>query len=258
MSDIFREVDEEVRREQLIRLWKQYGGLALGVLGLALIIAGGWAWWGSYQESTRMEDSEAFSQAASVAEEGNPESLLNAMQSTLPELDGGYEILARLRLAARQAESGRIEEAVASYDAIAGQSSVPTRLRHFAQMQAAMALMGHGNDEEVFARLDPLAVQGRPYYHLAQELRGYLLWRQDRLTQAYEVFDELANNASGPPGVRQRASQMREMLEGRITLAPPDNEAGASQEREAAPVETSANEGPRDATGKGEDGEEGQ
>ena len=40
MSDIFREIDEELRRDNLLKLWQRYGRYVIGVVVLALLIAG--------------------------------------------------------------------------------------------------------------------------------------------------------------------------------------------------------------------------
>ena len=48
MSDIFREVDEEVRREQLKKLWDRYGNFVIAALILVVVGVAAWrgyAWW---------------------------------------------------------------------------------------------------------------------------------------------------------------------------------------------------------------------
>ena len=42
MSDIFQEVDEEVRRERLEQLWKRYGIYIIAAVLLVLACVGGW------------------------------------------------------------------------------------------------------------------------------------------------------------------------------------------------------------------------
>ena len=45
MSDIFREIDEELRRENLLKLWSRYGSYIIAAAVLVVLIAGGiFAW----------------------------------------------------------------------------------------------------------------------------------------------------------------------------------------------------------------------
>ena len=48
MSDIFQEVDEEVRRERLMQLWKRYGNFVIAAAVIVVLGVGGWRgyqWW---------------------------------------------------------------------------------------------------------------------------------------------------------------------------------------------------------------------
>src|SRR5436305_1144715 len=42
VSDIFHEVDEEVRREQLKKLWERYGNLLIAACVLVVLATAGW------------------------------------------------------------------------------------------------------------------------------------------------------------------------------------------------------------------------
>ena len=51
VSDIFREIDEELRRDNLLKLWSRYGRYVIAVAALALVIAGGVVAWRAHQLS---------------------------------------------------------------------------------------------------------------------------------------------------------------------------------------------------------------
>ena len=70
MSDIFQEVDEEVRREQLKKLWDRYGNYV--VVAAFLVVAGvaawrGYSWWDAKKAA---ETGAAFEAASTLAETG--------------------------------------------------------------------------------------------------------------------------------------------------------------------------------------------
>ncbi|PWB83336.1 MAG: hypothetical protein C3F11_07080, partial [Methylocystaceae bacterium] len=118
MSDIFREVDEDVRREKAANLWKRY---QTPVFATAFIIVAATAAL-SYLESNRVKTAEAanvrFESAATLARQGKREEALAAFEALAKDAPKGYATLARLR-AAEQLEGGDKVKALAAYDAIA-------------------------------------------------------------------------------------------------------------------------------------------
>ncbi|HEY4986280.1 MAG TPA: tetratricopeptide repeat protein, partial [Bradyrhizobium sp.] len=60
MSDIFREVEEEVRRERLEKIWKLYGDYIVAGIALLVIAVAGYELYARYQANQRMQASETF------------------------------------------------------------------------------------------------------------------------------------------------------------------------------------------------------
>ena len=70
MADIFQEVDEEVRREQLKKLWERYGNYVVAppfCWSLAVAAWRGYQWW---EAKKAAEAGAAFEAAAALAEAG--------------------------------------------------------------------------------------------------------------------------------------------------------------------------------------------
>ena len=53
MSEIFREIDEELRRDQLLKVWRLYGRYIIAAVVVALAIAGGIVAWRNHQLAER-------------------------------------------------------------------------------------------------------------------------------------------------------------------------------------------------------------
>jgi len=100
VSDIFTEVDEEVRREQLKKLWERYGNYV--VAAVILVIAAGAAWRGYdyWQIRKAAETGAAYDAAARLAEEGKHGEAEAAFAKIAVDGTSGYRVLARLREAA--------------------------------------------------------------------------------------------------------------------------------------------------------------
>lgn len=120
MSDesFFREINQELRQDRARYIWDRYGLMAIGA-GLAIILAVGiyvaWDWWQTHQAN---ESGDRFSQALTLANEGNTEEALASLSALEADGYGAYPVLARLRAATVQANAGDFAEAVASFDAV--------------------------------------------------------------------------------------------------------------------------------------------
>ena len=103
MSELFDEVDEEVRRDQLKRLWDQYSIYIIA--GALLIIAGVGGWRGyQYLEAQKAAAAgAAFDQAVELSEQNKHAEAEAAFNDLAAKAPSGYRMLARLRAAAEVA-----------------------------------------------------------------------------------------------------------------------------------------------------------
>ena len=93
VSDIFREIDEELRRDNLLKLWSRYGRYVVAVAAVALIIAGGVVAWQAHQLSERRAQSARYAGALALARAGKTADAATVFASIARE-GGGYAILA--------------------------------------------------------------------------------------------------------------------------------------------------------------------
>ena len=109
MSELFDEVDEEVRRDQLKKLWDQY---SIYIVALALLIIAGVGGWRGYQylEAKRAaEAGAAFDKAAELSETNKHAEAEAAFADLAAKAPWGYRMLARLRTAAEVASRDKID-----------------------------------------------------------------------------------------------------------------------------------------------------
>src|SRR5262245_8351159 len=70
VSDLFREIDEELRRDNLLKLWREYGKYIIALVVLVLLIAGGIVAWRDHQATERRAQGGRFASALALAREG--------------------------------------------------------------------------------------------------------------------------------------------------------------------------------------------
>jgi hypothetical protein len=203
VTDIFREVDEEVRRERLKRIWQKYQTLILGTVALVIFGAGGWRYY-EFQETRRASEvGSYFDNAALLAEAGRHEEAERAFAQVVRVGTSGYRDLARLRLAAEIAHRDAAA-AIISYRQIADDPSAEQALRDLATVRAAALQIDAGSYEEARKFLEPLAVAGKDFRHTARELIALAAWKTGDAAAIKKWFVTIVADRETPPPVRSR------------------------------------------------------
>ena len=203
MSDIFREVDEEVRRERLQQLWERHGNLIVALALLIVLAVGGWRGYDWWEDRKAAESGAAFETAVALAESGKQDEAQAAFSKLAKEGSSGYRILARFREAAELAKTDP-GAAVKAYDSLAAESGVGRSLQDLAVIRAGLILVDTATPAELATRLEPLTASDRPFRHAARELLALGAWRAGDAAAAKRWFDLIATDLETPAGTRQR------------------------------------------------------
>ena len=104
MSELFDEVDEEVRREQLKKLWDKYSIYIIAAAILIVAAVGGWRGYQYLEAKKAAEAGDAFNRAVELSEQGKHEEAEKAFADLAAKAPYGYRLLSRFRLAAEVAK----------------------------------------------------------------------------------------------------------------------------------------------------------
>jgi len=222
---IFREIDEEVRRDQLMALWKRYGRYFVGILVLLVLLAAGFQFWRSYRDSELERQSTSYEEAVEATADAPPEERAARFASLAQELDGGYVLLARLRQAGALIEMGDTRAAVALYRDVAEMAEDP-RLSAYARYLTASAMLQSEGPDAAIALLAQLAQQDSPIYYSALELLGVAYLEAGDSEAARSQFAAIVEDPAAPPAIKSRAEEM-------LAILPPDI---APEEQQTAPA----------------------
>ena len=211
MSDIFSEVDEEVRRERLKHLWDKYSILIIAVAVLIVAGIGGWRAYEYYVAKQAAVAGAAFENATALGEQGKHAEAQVAFAKVAAEAPKGYAALARFRAAAELGQTNK-DEAVKAYDALAADSSLGATWQDLAALRGGLLLVDSAPYADMRKRLEPLTEPTRVFRHTARELLALAAWREGDVAAARRYVDMIAADAESPPGARTRIDALSALL----------------------------------------------
>jgi hypothetical protein len=211
VSELFDEVDEEVRRDQLKKLWDKYSIFIIA--GALLIIAGvgGWRGYQYFEAKKAAEAGAAFDKAVELSEANKHTEAEAAFNDLAAKAPSGYRMLARLRAAAEVA-SHDPKAAAKLYDDIAADRSIGTEQQDLARVRAAGLLVDSAAYSEMLQRLESSTGPQATFRHTARELLALSAWRANDTAAARKWLDLIANDGETPPSLRSRAEALQALL----------------------------------------------
>jgi hypothetical protein len=207
VSDIFNEVDEELRREQLKRLWERYGILIIALAVLFVAAVGGWRGYQWWEAKKAAEAGAAFDAAAILAEQGQHKEAEAAFAKIATDSPANYRMLARMREAAALAHQDP-KAAVAIYDQLASDTSLDQTQRDLAAVRAAYLAIDTASYDEIKSRLEPLTAQNRPFRHSARGLLSLAAWRANNAAELKRWTELIQADPETPSNVRSQLEML--------------------------------------------------
>ncbi|HML10127.1 MAG TPA: tetratricopeptide repeat protein [Stellaceae bacterium] len=211
MSDIFREIDEELRRDNLLKLWKQYGRYVIAAAVVVMLIAGGIVAWRNHQLSLRQAQSERYQAALALLQQGKDAEAAKIF-TTVGTEGGAYGQLAAFEAADLSARSGDVKGAIAAYDKLAASTDLAPELRDAATLLSIMNGFADSDPQTIIDRLKPLAGGDSPWRGTALDLTAAAKLKAGDQTGALDIYKQLAADTAGPEGLRERAAEMAAIL----------------------------------------------
>jgi len=211
VSELFDEVDEEVRRDQLKKLWEKYSLFIIA--GALLIIAGvgGWRGYQYFEAKKAAEAGAAFDKAVELSDANKHSEAEAAFSDLAAKAPSGYRMLARLRAAAEVA-SHDPKAAAKLYDDIAADRSIGAEQQDLAKVRAAGLLVDSAGYSEMLQRLESSTGPQATFRHTARELLALSAWRANDTAAARKWLDLIANDGETPPSLRSRAEALQALL----------------------------------------------
>lgn len=202
---LLREVDEELRRDQMAKLWEKYAVHAGVAAALVVVAVAGFKFWEARRIAAEQSTGARFEDAQRAVSDGKSADALKNFADIAGTAPGGYAALASLQVAALDAKEGRSEKALAAYEALGKNSSVDPLIRDFARLQAAAMRLSAADFTEIQNRLNDVAAAENPWHANARELIALAALRAGKTTDARSMFEQLLSDRRTPTSVSERA-----------------------------------------------------
>jgi hypothetical protein len=213
-EEFIREVDEELRRDQLARLWRRYSGAVVGFAVLVVVGTAAKVGWDHWQQRTLAAEAQRFAAAEQLLAAAKPDEAAGAFAAIAAEGGTGYAALARLNEAEAKLALKDEAGALAALSQL-GQGGIDDPLlRDLGTILAASREVDTGDPAELTRRLEPLAAGDSPWRHGARELLAVVAIRAGDLDRAKKLLEELSREVGVPLSQQQRAQELLQAIGG--------------------------------------------
>jgi hypothetical protein len=209
---MLREIDSELRRDQLMKMWDRYGVYVIAGVALLFASVAGFKWWEGNRIAAAQQAGARYEAALLLQSEGKSDEARQALQAIVKDAPANYAALARLQLAAKANTAGNKDEALAIYEDIAAGGQVDPLLRDYARLQSAALKLDTADFTEMQNRLNPLMAAGNAWSLSARELFGLAAYRAGRMEEARQTFLELAADPKTPASMRERVGLVMALI----------------------------------------------
>lgn len=218
-DQFIREVDEEIRRDQLKAIWQRYGIAIIAACVLIVLVTGGWRGWVWWTAREAAQDGDAYLTAVTVEADGRTDEAAAAFERLRADGSRSYPALARFQLASVKAKGLDKAGALADFDAIAADGSVEAGLRDVARLRGGLLALDANDPAGAANRVSALAAAGNPFRNAAREILGLSAYAGGDLAKSRQYFVDIQSDAESPQGLRSRAGVMLSLIDGQSAPA---------------------------------------
>ncbi len=211
MTDIFSEIEEDIRKDRAKQIWQRFGKYIIGGAVVLVLAVAAWRGYEAYTMSQAAAAGDSFLDAIALVEE-NPQAGIDALDAIATDGPGGYAALARFRAASTKAEVGDVDAAINDFQGMVDDAGLDPLVRDVARVRLGYLLLDHGNAADIEGLLLPLSDTTNPFSHSAREIRAFAAMKAGSREQALGLFLELVSDFSAPEPVRSRARVALDVL----------------------------------------------
>jgi hypothetical protein len=213
MNETFvREVEENLRRDQMRDFGKKYGGWIIAAVVLFLAASGGWIYWQQRQVQQSGQQVEQLAEVYKDIAGGNTTAAPQKLDELAKSRSKAVRAAAMFTRAAVAVQGNDLKLATAKYREIANDGGLPKTYRDIALIRQTMLEFDRLKPDEVISRMAPLAKPGEPWFGSAGEMTAVAKIKQGKKGEAGQIYAAIAKDKTVPDQIRARSIQMASSL----------------------------------------------
>lgn len=241
MSDIFDEVQDDLRREQMERTWKKAAPYVFGAAVVIVALVAGWRGWEWYENKRAVEASDRYAAAIAQAEAGQVDAAIASLEQISGDGPDGYAMLARFSAAALRAKQDAAQGAE-TYQSLAGENGLNASLTGLARLQEGLLQAGRVDYVQLSGILEPLTDANSPWRHTARETLAFAAYQAGQVEEARRWSNAALADPALPGNIRTRVERI-----GQLLAEPAPLEAPAPASAQGSDPADSTSSAPQDA-----------
>lgn len=211
-DSFIREVNEELRSEQVKAVWTRFGSIILAIAVLIVLGTIGKVVYEYWHETSASKSGDQFLAALSLTKEDKTDEALAALATLEKDGYGAYPVLAKMRAATLTAQKGDTAAAVQAFSEISKDTNLPQAMRDAARLRAAYLLVDTGTYEQVSAEAEQLAVPAGGLRHSAREVLGLSAYKAGDMAKARTWFQQIVEDSETPRNLANRAQMLLDVI----------------------------------------------
>ena len=225
-DEFIREVDEAVRQDRWMHLWKRYGTYLVGAVLAIVLGTGAGVAWRSWQESQRQSEALRYAAAEQLLRQDQASEAAAAFRALAEEADSGYGVVARLRAAEAEAAAGESTAAAATLDHLAESDAARPVYRQLGDLLTLQRELDRADAGSLAGRVAGLTGPEAPWRHSALELEALAQLRAGDIDGARRTLDILLADPQTPANLSRRAAELMASIGGPAASAADADAAG--------------------------------
>lgn len=219
-EEFIEEVRNDIRNENLIKIWNRYGKVIIGIvvaifLGVTIKIL-----WKNYETRQRLLQAQQFITAHTLIEKGEKERGIELLTHLDKNAVKAYSLLSKFfKGALLQEKKEKPEEIISLYNTILNHSSIDTLYKELARLNILYIKLSSFNEktpkhnyENLLEELNKEKINNPIVNYFILEMKGFLLYKLGKPSEAKDVLSHLARQENIPGGLLFRVQLMLQGL----------------------------------------------
>lgn len=207
-----REVDEAVRQDEMVGLFKRWGVPLAALVVVGLLALAGYLYWDHSREQAAGEVGEQFTLALDKLDANDLTAADKELLGVIADGGAGSAAAAKLLRGGIAQKQEKPADAAKIFAEVAADGEAPKPFRDLATIREVAVKFDDLPPQQVIDRLKPLAVPGNPWFGNAGELVGIAYMKQNRNDLAGPLFAAISRDKQVPESLRRRTRQMAGLL----------------------------------------------